>query len=46
MEKKEYTEQQKADAVKRAEEIGVQAAAKELGIPPCEPWKHCGYTAK
>ena len=33
MEKKEYTEQQKADAVKKAEEIGVQAAAKELGIP-------------
>lgn len=33
MEKKEYTEQQKADAVKRAGEIGVQAAAKELGIP-------------
>jgi len=33
MGKNEYTEQQKADAVKRAVEIGVQAAAKELGIP-------------
>lgn len=33
MAKNEYSEQQKADAVKRAEEIGVQAAAKELGIP-------------
>ena len=33
MGKNEYTEQQKADAVKRTEEIGVQAAAKELGIP-------------
>ncbi|MBO4344994.1 MAG: hypothetical protein J5833_04520, partial [Victivallales bacterium] len=20
--------------------------AMELGIPPCEPWRHCGYTAK
>ncbi len=20
--------------------------AKELGVPPCEPWKHCGYVAK
>ncbi len=40
MAKVEYTEQQKADAVKRAQEIGVQKAAKELGIPwqPLSKW--------